>query len=435
MKCQFCARLIESIKETIFSEDFLSRHRSSPKAFTRQRSLPFHQLIFFLMNMNKGSYQDELDHFFKALNHLEVAERIVTKGALTKARKKLDYNSFIELNEHMTSHYYSYFPTVSWYGFNLMAVDGSTLRVPDETEIIEHFGVWNVKKGDPCPKARISQMFDVLNRVTVDAIIKPKKDGERELASFHFLKLMPNDLILLDRGYPAFWLFKLIMSMNADFCARVSCTKWKVIRKFYHSGQQESIVKLNPTSLSARKCSEMGFDNDPIKVRLIRVELSTGETEILITSLTDMNKHPINIFADLYHKRWPVEEDYKTMKCRMQLENFSGKSTLSVYQDFHAKVFSKNFTSIVANTTKDKIEELSEHRNFRYQINFAQALSKMKHTIVLLFTRPAEQAKLLIKKLQKIYFQTVEQVRPGRKFKRKHKVKLKKFHAAYKPIC
>jgi len=384
--------------------------------------------------MNKGSYQDELDHFFKALNHLEVAERIVTKGALTKARKKLEYQAFIELNKHMTSHYYSYFPTASWYGFNLMAVDGSTLRLPDETEIIKHFGVWNVKKGDPCPKARISQMFDVLNRVTVDALIKPKKDGERELATFHFLKLMPNDLILLDRGYPAFWLFKLIMSMDANFCARVSCTKWKVIRKFYHSGQQESIVKLYPTPLSVRKCVEMGLDKDPIKVRLIRVELSTGETEILITSLTDMDKHPINIFADLYHKRWPVEEDYKTMKCRMQLENFSGKSTLSVYQDFHAKVFSKNFTAIVANTTKDEIEKLSERRNFQYQINFAQALSKMKQTIVLLFTRPAEQVKLLITKLQKIYFQTVEQVRPGRKFKRKHKVKLKKFHFAYKPI-
>jgi hypothetical protein len=268
--------LIESIKKTIFSEDFLSRHRSSPKAFIRKRALPFHQLLFFLMNMNKGSYQDELDHFFKALNHLEVAERIVTKGALTKARKKLKYQSFIELNEHMTSHYYSYFPTITWYGFNLMAVDGSTLRVPDETEIKQHLGVWNVKNGDPCPKARISQMFDVLNKVTVDAIIKPKKDGERELASFHFLNLMPNDLILLDRSYPAFWLFKLIISMGANFCARVSCTKWKVIRKFYRSGQQESVIKLYSTPLSSRKCAERGFDKNPIKVRLVRVELSTG---------------------------------------------------------------------------------------------------------------------------------------------------------------
>ena len=122
------------------------------------------------------------------------------------------------------------------------------------------------------------------------------------------------------------------------------------------------------------------------------------------------------------------------MKCRLQLENFSGKSVRSVYQDFHAKVFSKNFTTIIANTTKDEIEKMSEHRNFQYQINFAQALSKMKHTIVLLFTRPIEKVKSLITKLQKIYSQTVEQVRPERKYKRKHKVKLKKFHFAYKPI-
>jgi Transposase DDE domain len=426
--------LIESIKETIFSEDFLSRHRSSPEAFTRKRALPFHQLIFFLMNMNKGSYQDELDHYFKTLNHLDVAERIVTKGALTKARKKLKYQAFIELNAHMTSRYYSYFQTASWHGFNLMAIDGSTVRLPEETEIMEHFGVWNVKNGDPCPKARISQMFDVLNRVTVDALIKPKKYGERELAAFHFLNLMPNDLILLDRGYPAFWLFKLIITMGADFCARTSCTNWKVIRKFYRSGQKERVIKLDSTPLSSRKCAEMGFDKNPVEVRLIRVELSTGETEVLITTLMDADRYPINIFADLYHRRWPVEEDYKTMKCRMELASFSGKSTLSIYQDFHAKVLSKNFTSIIANTTKDEIDKLSQHRNFQYQINFVQALSNMKHTIVLLFTRPAKQVKLIITKLQKIFSQTVEQVRPGRSFTRKHKVKLKKYHFAYKRI-
>ncbi len=245
---------------------------------------------------------------------------------------------------------------------------------------------------------------------------------------------MPNDLILLDRGYPAFWLFKLIISMGANFCARVSCTKWKVIRKFYRSGQQESIIKLYSTPLSSRKCAEMGFDKNPLKVRLVRSELSTGETEILVTTLTDRDKHPTDLFADLYYRRWPVEEDYKTMKCRMELANFSGKSTLSVYQDFHAKVFSKNFTSIVANTTKDEIDRLSNRRNFQYRINFAQALSKMKHTIVLLFTRPVKQVQLIIVKLQKIYSQTVEQVRPERSFKRKHKVKLKNYHFAYKRI-
>lgn len=428
-------KLIEFLKKIIFSEDFLARHRSSPKDFTRKRTLPFHTLLFFLLNMNKGSYQDELDNFFKALNHLEVAERIVTKGALVKARKKLKYQAFVELNEQMTHHYYSYFQTASWHGFNLMAVDGTTVRLPNEAEIVEHFGIWKVKKGNPCPKARVSQMFDVLNKISVDAIIKPKKDGERELAAFHFLKLTANDLILLDRGYPAFWLFKLIMSMDANFCARISCEKWKTIRKFYRSGNKECIVKLYPTPLSIKKCAEMGLDKNPIKVRLIRIELETGETEILITSLTNRSQYRQSIFADLYHCRWPVEEDYKTMKCRLQIENFSGKSTLSVYQDFHAKIFSKNLTAIIVNTTKDDVEMLSERRNFGYQINFTQALSKMKHTLVLLFTRSDETVRFIVAKLQKIFIQTVEQIRPGRKYQRNHKVKLKKYHIAYKPIC
>lgn len=53
--------------------------------------------------------------------------------------------------------------------------------------------------------------------------------GERELAAQHMLNVMPHDLILLDRGYPAWWLFQLILFMNVNFCARISCTKWKVV--------------------------------------------------------------------------------------------------------------------------------------------------------------------------------------------------------------
>jgi hypothetical protein len=59
-------------------------------------------------------------------------------------------------------------------------------------------------------------------------------------------------------------------------------------------------------------------------------------------TLIDTQPYPIDIFNDLYHSRWPVEEDYKAIKCRMELENFTGKSVFSVYQDFHAKVFAKN---------------------------------------------------------------------------------------------
>jgi hypothetical protein len=74
------------------------------------------------------------------------------------------------------------------------------------------------------------------------------------------------------------------------------------------------------------------------------VELDTGESEILITSLLDTQCHPHELFTDLYHLRWPVEEDYKRMKQWIEIENFSGKSVLSVYQDFMLKFFQRTWS-------------------------------------------------------------------------------------------
>lgn len=426
-------QLIESLKKLIFSDNFREQNKENKKDFTRDRLLPFHRLIFFLLNMNNSSYQDELDKFFKTIYHLEIAERIIYKGNLTKARKKLKYDAFVDLNDHMIDFFYRNFNFQTWYGFNLLAIDGSTARVPDGNEIVDHFGVWNSTKGEkPCPKARVSQMFDVLSKITVDAILSPKSEGEIELAAFHFLKLQKGDLILLDRGYPAYWLFKVALSQDAQFCARISYKKWKVVKKFYKSGKSEKVVKLHASALSKKKCREMEFNTKPLKVRLIRVELDSGETEILITSLTDMDAFPKELFADLYHLRWPVEEDYKTVKYRIQIENFSGKTVHSVYQDFHAKMFSKNFTAVIATTTRDDIIKKSETLKYVHQINFAQALSKMKGSIVLLFERSKNLISGYIEAIRKIFIKTTEGIRPNRKFPRRHRVKQKRHHLTLK---
>jgi hypothetical protein len=388
------------------------------------------------MNMNNKSYQEELDRYFQTIHHVEVPERVLFKGSLSKARAKLKHEAFIDLNDHMNSYFYDHFQSETWFGFNLLGIDGTTLNLPNEYEIAEHFGVWHSTKGErPCPKARASQMFDVLNKISVDAIINPKSEGERELAAFHFLKLDPKDLLLLDRGYPAHWLFKLALSMGSNFCARISYERWRVVKKFYLSGEKEQIVKIEPSPQSLRKCFEMGLDKKPVKVRLLRVELDSGETEILVTSLTDMKKYSYDLFSELYHLRWPVEEDYKTVKYRLEVESFSGKSVHSIYQDFHAKFFSKNLVSVIAHTTKKDILKKSQTLKFIHQINFTQALSKSKNTIVLLFKRSMEKVFTIVEQLRTIFIQTTEEVRPNRKYPRRHWVKQQRFYHEYRTTC
>lgn len=142
----------------------------------------------------------------------------------------------------------------------------------------------------------------------------------------------------------------------------------------------------------------MGLDKKPLKARLIWGKLDTGETVILITSLTDKKKFPLDLFAELYHLRWPVEEDYKTMKYRLQIENCTGKSVLSVFQDLHTKIFSKNLSAIIAGTVKENVQQKSSFCVFEHQVNFSQALSSMKSSTVLFLGRPKE---LLLNSSQK----------------------------------
>lgn len=430
---QNCANIVDFIKNIIFSHDFLHRHRKSKKDFTRKRKLPFPTLIAFLIDLATGSYQNELNRFFRLLVPSDLPRKFVSKVALAKARMKLGYKAFVELNEHLVEYFHQNMPTNQWNGYNLLAVDGTLLRLPRIESIMKHFGVWRTK-GNDRPMARVSQMFDPLNRVSVDTIISPKSEGERELAARHFFKLTIDDLVLLDRGYPAYWLFNLIMSMGSDFCARASAKKWKIIRKFVNSGKREAIISLPVFPSSIAKCKELGLELSPLKLRFVRIELDSGEVEVLITSLTDKKVLPYECFAELYHLRWPVEEDYKKMKSWIEIENFSGKSVESVYQDFFAKVFAKNLTATLASTTSKHIDAAYKNRKYVYQINYAQAYAEMKRMIPLLFLRSKEAVSEIISALREFLIQTVEPVRPGRKFPRK-KGQPRNYYLNYKSIC
>jgi hypothetical protein len=426
---KICANILDSLKLLLLSEKFANRHKTTPTAFTRNRKLPFHLLVCFLINLIKNSYQVELNFFFKSIFNFEVAKKIVSKAALCKARQKVNYTVFIELNQHLIRLFESCFKLRRWNGFRLLAEDGSMCRPPNLQEIAEHFGAYKVKKGKPCAMARISQLYDTLNKVSVAATITPKKIDERQHAYDLFLNLMPKDLVLLDRGYPAFWLFKAILTMDADFCARIN-DRWKVVQHFIQSGAKEEIVTLHASPCTIRKCKQLGLNFEPVNVRLLRIELDSGEIEVLITSLTNFERYPHGFFKELYHKRWPVEEDYKAMKCWLQLENFSGKTVLSVYQDFYAKIFYKNLASVISYPVQRRLDRKGIKKKHRHQVNFAQTLSNMKGCIALLFQRPKDRIESIVKDLQELI--ETEPIRPGRKFPRKHKASVRRYYVCYK---
>ncbi len=427
-----CQNLFKRLKSLLASDEFKARHRQKPEDFTRERCLPFALVVLFLLNSLKRAAQDELDEFFKMLKGSDIATRVVTKSAFTQARKKLRYEAFIELNREQVQYFYGHFEPLTWHGFRLIGVDGSMSELPNTAEMGEHFGVWHPAAGGVCPKARVSQMFDVLNQVSLDGLILPKAVGERAAAALHFVHLTAEELVLLDAGYPAFWLFALIMAKEAHFCARMTLAGWKVVERFIASGRREQIVTVYPGYEARKACQARGLPTDPLTLRLLRIDLDSGEVEVLATSLTDTQGYPYALFKELYHHRWPVEEDYKAFKARLAVENWSGKSVLAVYQDFHAKLFTKNLTAILAQPAQKVVDQQAQDKRYAYQINMTNAFSKMKDTVVLLFQRA--DIRLLLDRLWQLMIKTIEPIRPGRSYPRKKRVKPKRFPMCYKPI-
>jgi len=417
-----CANLVSYLKEIIFSDDFRQLYRKNQNDFTRNRKLTFTTIILLLINFLKNSLQDELDYFFKAVHQQEVPERTVTKSAFCRARRKVNPEAFIHLNRKLADFFYQHFPYRTWRGFRLLSIDGSTVKLPSDPGVAAEWG----------SLARTSHLYDPLNRLTLDACLSPETVGERRLALSHLELLGPGDLVLLDRGYPAFWLFAWLKARGIHFCARMALNHWRVVQRFYLSGRPEQIIVLEPFPCSLPQCRELGAPVAPLTLRLLRIELENGETEILCTSLLDRETFPHDAFAELYHQRWFVEEDLKLMKNRLAMENWSGKSLEAVQQDFHAKTFAKNLTLALAHHSEARRQEAQTHKKYPYKINVAQALSKMKDTIVMLFLKA--DIRTWLEKIVNLLLQTLEPFRPKRKYPRKLRPNPKVFAFAYKPL-
>jgi len=362
------------------------------------------------------------------------ATQVITKSAFFQARKQLSHTAFKDLNQQIVNNVYSgNWKPKTWKGFRLCAIDGTSIRLPNEPDIIEHFGV---QKGRPeqgqCSMGMASVFYDVLNKIVIDSGIHPRRTSEKQCAEDHLTFSQDNDLVLFDRGYIAFWLYAYLLAHNIRFCMRAKTNQSLLIKDFVKSGKKEAVVTFEPNKPSIKTCKEKGLPNKPITLRLVRVDLP-NEVEVLVTSLMDKEVYDCSIFKSLYHLRWGIEENYKRLKQWVEIENFSGKSALSVKQDFYAKIVASNLTTLLEIQAQKIVDKRTRDLRQKYQINYAQALSKMKHRIILLITRQTDKVTALIKQSIEYLSKTVEAVRPDRSYPRRLKnIKNNIHYAAYK---
>lgn len=372
------------------------------------------------MGFTRASVQTELDRFYKALATSPDSFESISKSAFTQARKKLKPEAFIELTQSQLSYFQQHAPyKKNWKGKRIVAIDGSLLTLPYSDELSTSFGIMkNQHATHYTVGARCSMAYDVCNELVLDASITTRSSCEKEMAVEHLKHLCPGkDILVFDRGYPAFWLISLLKKLGFDFCFRLS-TSWKDAANFTNSNKTDidwSIKRGSDKGLE--KIKEYNLPQQTDGLRLVSVELSTGEKEVLITNLIDRTTFDLKSLKELYHLRWGVEEGYKMLKQVSQVEYFTGKSVQAVRQDFYARIFMVNMASMIASQGLQQQKQKKEKKNkHRVKPNKTQVLAKTKDFLVDIFyaIKPRKLLQQMIKLLEKCF----EIIRPTRSFPR-----------------
>jgi len=394
--------------------------------FSRDRKLPIKTIILLVLKF-KSSIQRELDRFYKEVMQSDFNIRAVTKGAFTQARAKLNPWAFKRLNQVAVKSFYDGAEFYVWHNMRLLAVDGTRLVLPNHPTVAEEFGVhqFGPKADSPRSLAMGSLLYDVLNLITLDSQIAPYASSERDLLMQHLDQVKSGDLLLLDRGYPSFWLLFLMKAKGIEFCVRLKEDWWLKVKDFTDSSEKERIVTFSLPKKDRAKLKDFPHMLDTeITCRLIKVELENGEKEVLCTSLTDDKMYLYHEFEQLYHYRWNEEEAYKLLKSRIELENFSGKTAKAVKQDFHAKVFLMTLCAAYAHPIEEKVikeYKADQDRKYDQKINRTNALATTMDMLVPTFIR--KEYREALQAFDQLVEKTREIVRPGRSNPRNKKPK------------
>jgi hypothetical protein len=405
--------------------DYMREYQENNPRFSRKRVLTMDTMIKLLLSMQGGSLKKELYD----------AGMSVSASAFVQQRDKIPSSVFEDVFRYFNE---SCEDTKTYKGYRILAVDGTTInmaRNPKSDSFVKHDGTPNGYN-----QLHVNPLYDVLNKTYLHCVIQPQPQQD-EVGALAFMlawyDFKEKTLIVADRGYESYNTFAHLMNTdNVDFLIRVKQdrTAMREISKL-PMVELDTDVSFTITTTQTRKDKEQRhillqtrknedriYSNKtrsgrwdfpspyPMKFRVVRFKLDTGEYETLATSLP-RSVTPEDI-KELYHSRWGIETAFRELKYGLGLVNLHGKKDEFVKQEIFSAMIMSNFCSRIANEVVIQQKRQNIHE---YQVDMKMAVYLCRQ-----FYRIENASE---KKLLKDISRYVEPIRPGRRDQRNLKAK------------
>ena len=278
----------------------------------RSRTLPARVMAYFAIGMalySEGSYEDVLSQLTDGLawtSGWADSYSPPSKSAIFQARQRLGAEPVAALFARVAKPLATPSTPGSWLaGRRLVAIDGACLDVADTPENAKFFNRPGVNKGEQAafPQARLVGLAECGTHAVFAAAIGKYSDSEATLTQRLLAHLTPGMLLVADRGFFSYALWRKASATGADLLWRVSTGA---------SGPKPIHVQDLPDgSYLAHLRKSTDHTSEPMLVRVVDYTIDDGRENAehyrLFTTLLDPSEVSAVELAAAYHERWEIE--------------------------------------------------------------------------------------------------------------------------------
>jgi len=301
----------------------------------RTRRLPAHVMVRFCLAMclfYDDDYEEVMRKLVGSLKEMDSWRddwKVPTTSAITQARQRLNEEPLRMLFERIATPVAGRGTKGAWLGSRrLMAIDGFMLDVPDTVDNVEEFGRLDTgPKASAFPQVRVLALNECGSHASVAASFGPCRDDERALLTGIIGAFTQDMLVIADRNFYSFDLWRQALDTGADLLWRVKAGLTLPVIEPLSDGSYRSVV-IKPTISGARRVKlldrirrgESVPTEQAIPVRVVEYDIpdregnGTGELVCLITSILDPAEVTAIELATAYHERWESETSFREKK-------------------------------------------------------------------------------------------------------------------------
>jgi len=282
----------------------------------RNRVLPARVMTYFAIGMalySEGSYEDVFSQLTDGLSwESGWAEKYSapSKSAIFQARARLGHEPLEALFRRVAVPLGGPDTPGVWLaGRRMVAIDGSCVDVADTPVNAEFFGRPGVNKGEKAafPQARLVAVAECGTHAMFDVAVGTYATSEIALAGALVDRLRPGMVLLADRGFYSFALWRRAAATGADLL-------WRA-RADLHPVHLET---LPDHSWLGQVRPATAKDAEPVTVRVIEYTIDDGrenpETYRLLTTILDPDEVTATDLAKAYTDRWEIEISFDELK-------------------------------------------------------------------------------------------------------------------------